>query len=269
MRSCKERNHFTSMFLWSESNCSLSDSQHRCLFFQFVPLFVILKRKTMKQLLQNFVLRSFRPRCFWTHSIISTATPCSQRDGFRQPVTGWLIDYYPEGFALPMSGTGQAPRITGGGGGDGRLMSLSFTPSSLLFSPLSLGNSLTSTHLLLLLICRVFGALGKFEWKNKNIIVLRCVLNIHTDWFGSVSVRFIILNSLAGTCLAFFSGSLCSSTSGQQGSMVSFQSAESSRWVADSLSRWVIAPLSCWAAESLSCWVTESLSRWVVESLSY
>lgn len=148
------------MFLWSESP---SDSQHRCLFSQFVPLFVvILKRKTMKQLLQNFLLHSFRPRCFWAHSIISTATPCSQCDGFRQPVTWWLIDYYPEGFALPMSGTGQAPRITGGLTEDWCLFLLHHHR---FYFPHFHWGILSPQHTY---CCWVFGALGKFEWKKKN-----------------------------------------------------------------------------------------------------
>lgn len=117
MRNCKDDIIFIAMMFQGESNCSHADSRHGSLLSHFVPQFVaVLKGKTkrLRGICCSFLLRSSRPRCSWTHSIISAATPCNQSDGLRQPVTGWLIDYYPEGFALPMSGTGQAPRITGG-----------------------------------------------------------------------------------------------------------------------------------------------------------
>lgn len=179
------------------------------------------KRKNIKQLLQNFFQTSML-----LNSLHYLHSNTMQAERWLPQACHWVTDWLlPRRlcFAHVRNRTGPQDHR----GGDGRLMRLSFTTSSLLFSPLSLVDSLTSSHLLLLLlICRVFIALGKFERKEKHCVLkCDCVLNIHTDWFGSVSVRFIILNAIGGLCLIFFSGSSCSATTGQQDSMVSFQSA--------------------------------------------
>lgn len=146
-------------FLPSASNCSYADTQHGCLLCQVVHhrfVVVYFERQKLKELLQNFLLRSSGPRWFWTHSIISTATrlDATRALGSASLSLGdWLITTQ-KGLLRPCQEQDRPPGPQGGW----RKIDVSLFHTIITsFFPLSWGDSITSTHLLLLLlICLVW-----------------------------------------------------------------------------------------------------------------
>lgn len=205
------------------------------------------------------------------HYLHSNMSRCNQGAGFRQPVTGWLIDYYPEGFASPMSGTGQAPRTTGGLTED---WCLSLSHHHHFFFPTFMGR-FSHLNTPAAAAAHLFGLSARTKSVFSGVSIFS---PIHSDWIhiylggldssGQVWMcsglhRTALWVNMtcstaasppppinpAGISLVFSSGNCwCSATTGQQGNAVSIQTAESCKQP----STWVSRMVRTRAAESCS-----------------